>query len=204
MKGLAYMALKQMKAIAERFSVHKNYQADKIKNFINNNFSLGSGEYSLIMQLINQGRNCNGVSFPSGEYLSEKLGKSRPRIMQIVKQLVKKGLLIVEKVRQGESFHNFYIIPTVGYMQKVLDGMFEALKTGADILKEAYDELASKTKRAAERFKRPFKRPTRTEPTPDWFEDPETYYKRPTSDTTDDEAKKRAIEEKLRKMRQRG
>lgn len=166
------MAFNLMKEYANRLSIHKNYRSNEILNFINNNFSLGKGEYAFMSQIIGQANNCNGVAFPSTNYLAEKLGVSQPRIMQYKKQLEEKGLLIVKKIKCGDTYHNFYIVPTIGILKKVLETMLEAVQTGAEILKEVYDELAKKSKKAAGSFKEKFKKkPVRTEVTPDWFDE---------------------------------
>jgi biotin operon repressor len=137
--------MKNFDKLAKAMSPHTEFRSNETINFINNNISLGKSEYKLMLQLIGQANNCNGVSFPSGEYLAKTMEVSRPRIMQIIKKLKEKGVLLVEKIRQGESFHNFYIIPTIEHLENVVLGTFnEMIKTTAANIKSAMGQVADK------------------------------------------------------------
>lgn len=212
-------SLKQMKQVALNFSTHAKFESSRVIEFINNNITLGTSEYKLLLHLIGQANNCNGVCFPSGEYLAEAMGVSRPRVMQIIKKLKEKGVLFVEKIRQGESFHNFYIIPTIEHMENVCLGMLnEVTQKVAESIKnvatgvsekaaqvvESVQKVMVKVTKMVKKFTHPTKenykpsykkKPVRTEMLPAWF-DQETI---PLLEENQD--KKASLEERLAKFK---
>lgn len=207
-------SLKDMKRAATSFSVHEQYKVDRIVNFINENVSLGKGEYKLYMQLVGQAKGANGVCFPSGEYLANKLEVSRPRIMQLVKALKDKGLLFVEKFGN----HNFYIIPTIEHLENViLSSINELAKKVVSKVQETMNKVAEKAATIVDKVRGPkkpdqyksgrnnkpgqYKKPLRTESVPDWFVPADQYYAQQGHEPAQSlDEKKQTIDEILKKL----
>src|SRR5574342_349843 len=168
---------KEMKKIALRLSVHTDYKSSEIISFVNSNIALGKKEYEVFNYLVGMANNCNGVAFPSAEYLSKELNVSRPRIQAITKSLKAKGVLFIESIRQGSSNHNFYIIPTVSHLKALVEDVYQSIDEIANNVKESLKEVKEQVtpkedpKKEGFKPKQSFKKQgvTRTELLPDWF-----------------------------------
>lgn len=209
------MATKQQKLEqALSLSQHTEFRSHDILNFVINNFSLGEAEFKVYTYLLGLSNNNKGVCFPSGAFLSKEMEVSRPRIVQITNKLKEKGLLFIEQLEKGGS--NFYIIPTIEYMQNVVVATTKAVveKVAAKIKStvDQVSEMASKVVETVEKVAKTIKKfapksdtkptynkkPVRTEMIPDWFDKPYVAPVLTEEQKLENERKRREIEELLK------
>jgi biotin operon repressor len=217
-RGTLHMSLAKLsekKKIANLLTKHKGltYKSGDIIGFVSKNFYLGTREYEVFLYLVGLASECNGVAFPSQDTVADHFGIDRTRVNAIVRQLKKKGVLFVEKIQQGKNPQNFYIIPTLGHFEAMVEGIFseideisngivEKVKQTKQPQKEKKEQPKTETKNSEKPMQKTYnKKPVRTEMLPDWFEEvnPRSVQQEAKKPKTPEEvaAMKRDIQEKL-------